>query len=66
MSGLCHSSADAISVAASFLVEVPVEKRLRPTLPLLKDRFGLSPVQAIEAIREADRLRREAYHAKAS
>lgn len=66
MTGLCHTSAEAIDVAAAFLVETPVEKRLRPTLPLLKERFGLSPVQAIEAIRAADRLRKEVHDAQAS
>lgn len=64
--GLCHTSADAIDAAAIFLVETPVEKRLRPTLPLLKERFGLTPVQAIEAIRAADRLRKEVPHVPAS
>lgn len=62
MTGLCHVSVDAIHAAALFLVETPLEKRLRPTVPLLRDRFGLTAAQAIEAIRAADRLRREAHH----
>lgn len=66
MTGLCHTSADAIGAAAHFLVETPLEERLRPTVPLLRERFGLSPVQAVEAIREADRLRKEVRDAKAS
>lgn len=66
MTGLCHASVDAIDAAAHFLVETPLEKRLRPTVPLLRDRFGLNAAQAIEAIRETDRLKKEAHHAKAS
>lgn len=66
MTGLCHASVDAIDAAAHFLVETPLEKRLRPTVPLLRDRFGLNAVQAVEAIRAADHLRKEARNAKAS
>ena len=66
MMGICHASADAIGAAAHFLLETPLEKRLRPTVPLLRERVGLSPVQAVEAIREADRLRMEVPHAEAS
>lgn len=62
MTGLCHASVDAIDAAAHFLVETPLEKRLRPTVPLLRDRFGLDPAQAVEAIRAADRLRTEVRH----
>lgn len=63
MTGLCHASVDAIDAAAHFLVETPLERRLRPTVPLLRDRFVLTVLQAIEAIRAADRLRKEVSHA---
>lgn len=63
MTGLCHASVDAIDAAAHFLVETLLEQRLRPTVPLLRDRFGLTPAQAVEAIRAADRLRKEVCHA---
>lgn len=63
MSGLCHASVDGIDAAAHFLVETPLEQRVRPTVPLLRDRFGLTALQAIEAIRAADRLRKEVCHA---
>ncbi len=57
MTGLCHESSEAIGEAARFLLATPLEKRLRPTVPLLRERFGLSVAEAVTAIREADRLR---------
>lgn len=51
-----------ISEAARFLVDTPLEQRLRPTVPLLRERFGLNVGDAIEAIREADRIRTGGRH----
>lgn len=66
MTGLDHVSAISIHSAAVWLVETPIEQRLRPTIPTLKDRFNLGPMDAIEAIRLADRLRQEVAHARTS
>ncbi|SMH36081.1 hypothetical protein [Mesorhizobium australicum] len=59
-------ASETIEAAAHYLVETPLEKRLRPTVPLLADMFGLPPAGAVAAIRRADQLRREARYAEAS
>lgn len=59
-------ASETIDTAARFLVETPLEKRIRPTVPLLAEMFGLPPAGAVAAIRRADQLRREARDAKAS
>lgn len=59
-------ASETIDAAAHFLVETPLEKRIRPTVPLLAEKFGLPPAGAVAAIRRADQLRREARDAKAS
>jgi hypothetical protein len=66
MTGLCHESTAAISEAAAWLVATPVEQRLRPTVPILRERFGLTPVEAVQAITEADHIRRGGAHVDAS
>ena len=57
MSGVCHESTAAIDQAAAFLVATPLAERLRPTVPLLRERFGLNAAEAVQAIREAEKLR---------
>lgn len=56
-----HEHSELIGQAARFLVETPLEKRLMPTIPLLREMFGLGPSDAVEAIKEADRIRAMAY-----
>lgn len=66
MTGICHVSPDAMDAAATWLVATPIEQRPRPVIPMLEELFGLSPVAAVAAIREADRLRKEARDASTS
>lgn len=58
---LDHELDERIALAAQFLVDTPLEKRLMPTVPLLRERFGLGPCDAVKAITEADRIRARAY-----
>lgn len=39
-----------------------IDEAPHPVIPSLRDRFGLSPSEAIAAIREANRLRGERKH----
>jgi len=45
---------EAIDAAAEWLRTKPHERIDRPIVPQLKERFGLTAKQAIEAIREAN------------
>jgi hypothetical protein len=54
---LDHELDATIEQAARFLVDVPVEQRTMPSVPLLRERFGPGLQDAIRAIREANRLR---------
>lgn len=51
--GHCHESTAAIDMALQWLIETPSAKRPdRPLVPVLREIFGLTAVQACEAIRE--------------
>lgn len=53
-----HEHSAMICEAARWLLG-PRERTGRATVPELRDRFGLNPVEAIDAIREAHRIRRK-------
>lgn len=55
--GLCHQSSEAISSAAEWYA-TNRETAERPIIPALRRRFGLSPLEAIIAVREAARAAR--------
>jgi hypothetical protein len=59
---LDHELDATIEQAARFLIEVPVEQRLMPTIPLLRERFGLGPADGVKAIRIANTLRAGGSH----
>ncbi len=48
-----HESSAAIDEAARWLASVPQAERPRPIVPAMRQRFGLSAVDACQAIREA-------------
>lgn len=52
-----HTASAAIDEAARYLVAVPPEERPRPLVPALREMFGLTPVEACQAIAESHRLR---------
>lgn len=55
--GHCHESTAAIEEAAAWLAS-PLRQRVnRPIVPHLKETFGLTTMEAMDAIREAN-LRR--------
>lgn len=55
------SEAVAITEAAQWMAETPYSERSgKPVVVELRDRFGLTPIQSIEAIREANELRARA------
>jgi len=60
-----HESPAGISEAAEYVL-LNWEAIERPLLPALRRRFDLSPLQAIEALREANRKRQEARNGKVS
>jgi hypothetical protein len=51
--GLSHEHSAAIETAAEWLATVPQAERPHPIVPHLQKTFGLSALEAIEAIREA-------------
>lgn len=57
--GVCSpvSRNTQIDAAAIWLTETPRDKRGGPAVPELKRRFGLTAVEAIEAIRAANDIR---------
>lgn len=58
MTGLDHETTAAIDLAAEYLIRTPRENRPdRPLVPFLRERFGLTAVEACQAIREANERR---------
>jgi hypothetical protein len=49
-----HEHSAAICIAAAWLRSVPSNDRPRPLVPALRERFGLSALEAVEVIREAN------------
>lgn len=56
-SGLDHGGTAAVDDAAAWLAATPYPERPRPIVPAIIARFGLSVVQACEAIGLANRRR---------
>jgi hypothetical protein len=46
-----------IQQAAAWLASTPESDRPHPIIPALRERFGLSAVEAVEAIREANQIK---------
>lgn len=55
--GLSHEHSAAVEEAAAWLTVTPREAIGGPVIPALRERFGLTPQEACEAVREAN-LRR--------
>lgn len=55
MTGLCHESSAAICEAATWLNATPYPERPHPIVPAICERFGLTAVEAVTAIREASK-----------
>lgn len=49
-----HAHSEAIATAGQWLADEPRSRFNRPIVPLLRERFGLTAAEAIEAIREAN------------
>lgn len=60
MTGCDHESNQAVLEAARWLATGGSD-RARPPVPQLRERFGLSPAEAVEAIREANLIRARAH-----
>jgi hypothetical protein len=56
--GLCHASSEAIGEAAAWYAGGP-DHCERPVVPALRKRFGLTPHEAVIALREAGRILRQ-------
>ncbi|MEI9401148.1 hypothetical protein [Mesorhizobium argentiipisi] len=54
MTGLDHEHTAAIDEAATWLATTPRRQRDRPAVVLLRERFGLTPVEACTAIAQAN------------
>ncbi|RUW81489.1 hypothetical protein [Mesorhizobium sp. M2A.F.Ca.ET.067.02.1.1] len=52
--GLCHQSSAAIEIAAAWY-RAHFATCEHPVIPALRKRFGLTPLQAIAVLREAQR-----------
>ncbi len=48
-----HEHSAAVDQAAVWVATMPRERLPRPIVPALRQRFGLTPVEACEALREA-------------
>lgn len=59
---LDHSHSEAIDLAGNWLAQNPRDRLSQPVIPLLRERFGLSVTEAVEACRVASKAR-EASHA---
>lgn len=55
--GMCHESTASIDAAADWLLSES-DRTGQAILPEIKQRFGLTNLEAVEAIREANRRRR--------
>ncbi|MBB4277252.1 hypothetical protein GGE12_005055 [Rhizobium mongolense] len=64
MTGLCHEASEQITVAATWYRQHR-EECPRPIVPHLRQTFGLSALEACEAIAEANR-RQGGAHARTS
>lgn len=51
--GLSHEHSAAVDEAAAWLASLPPHERPRPIVPALRQRFGLTALEACQAIREA-------------
>lgn len=49
-----HEHSAAVDMAADWLSQSPRDKINKPIVPALRERFGLSVLEAIEAIRAAN------------
>ena len=53
MTGLDHETTAAVDQAVQWLISTPTAQRPeRPLVPVLRERFGLTAVEACAAIRE--------------
>lgn len=48
-----HEHSAAICIAAAWLRSIPQAERPHPIIPALRERFGLTAGEAVQAIREA-------------
>jgi hypothetical protein len=55
MTGPSHN--EAVQVASEWLASDIVERLRRPIVPQIRERFGLSNLEAVEAIRAAQAVR---------
>ena len=55
--GLDHETSAAIDEAAAWLATCPAHQRPSPIIPAVCARFGLRPVEACQALREAALIR---------
>jgi hypothetical protein len=55
--GCCHASSAAVDEAEAFLRAVPPGERPRPLIPALREMFGISSLEAVEAIRQSHTIR---------
>ena len=56
--GLDHESSAGIDQAAQWLATMPAGGQPRPVILALRERFGLTALEACQAIKEAGTLRR--------
>ncbi|MER9726907.1 MULTISPECIES: hypothetical protein [unclassified Mesorhizobium] len=59
-SGIDHENTALIGEAALWLATTPKQSRPRPAIVDVKERFGLTALEAIQAIREADLIKARA------
>ncbi|MGX5846934.1 hypothetical protein ACWGTO_07630 [Mesorhizobium sp. PL10] len=52
-----HEHSEAVAHAGEWLSQTSRERIGRPIIPTLREKFGLSPQEAVDAVREAN-LRR--------
>ena len=56
--GICHIGNETISLAAVWLAKFAPGEAPSPIVPEMRTRFGLTTEEAVEAIRQAEVMRR--------
>jgi hypothetical protein len=57
MSAPIQSTANPFDAAVEWIVKIPPEKRMRASVPVLRELFGLSALQAVDVLRRANAIR---------
>ena len=61
MTGISHEHNSAVELATQWILQPRPLTLRRAIVAEVRERFGLNALEAVEAIRDAERIRREGY-----